>query len=148
MTLLKIIQYTIVAIYIIVPSYLFAWDGKVVSVTDGDTIKVMKAGKQVKIRLAAIDCPEMGGQPYGQNLSQCRHGSGERKNGLKRKRNLYSAVVFLLARRMIFSSMHCSENQITTILLVLKTYRLEVSARRYLNMKLLKTMESEKNFVA
>jgi micrococcal nuclease len=36
-----------------------------VSVTDGDTIKVLKEGIQVKIRLAAIDCPEKG-QPYGQ----------------------------------------------------------------------------------
>ena len=46
------------------PTLLFAWDGKVVSVTDGDTIKVLKDGKQVKIRLASIDCPEKG-QPYG-----------------------------------------------------------------------------------
>jgi len=36
---------------------------KVVSVTDGDTIKVLKDGKQIKIRLASIDCPERG-QPY------------------------------------------------------------------------------------
>jgi len=48
----------------ILPTLLFAWDGKVVSVTDGDTIKVLKDGKQVKIRLASIDCPEKG-QPYG-----------------------------------------------------------------------------------
>ena len=47
------------------PTLLFAWEGKVVSVTDGDTIKVLKDGKQVKIRLASIDCPEKG-QPYGQ----------------------------------------------------------------------------------
>ena len=45
------------------PSLLLAWEGKVVSVTDGDTIKVLKDGKQVKIRLAAIDCPEKG-QPW------------------------------------------------------------------------------------
>ena len=50
---------------ILFPSLLFARDGKVVSVTDGDTIKVLRDGKQVKIRLAAIDCPEKG-QPYGQ----------------------------------------------------------------------------------
>jgi endonuclease YncB( thermonuclease family) len=52
-------------IFVLFPSLLFAWEGKVVSVTDGDTIKVLKAGKQVKIRLASIDCPEKG-QPYGQ----------------------------------------------------------------------------------
>jgi len=35
-----------------------AWTGKVVSVTDGDTIKVLRDGRQVKIRLYGIDCPE------------------------------------------------------------------------------------------
>jgi endonuclease YncB( thermonuclease family) len=35
-----------------------AWSGKVVGVTDGDTIKVPKDGKQVRIRLFGIDCPE------------------------------------------------------------------------------------------
>ncbi|MFC1876501.1 thermonuclease family protein [Thermodesulfobacteriota bacterium] len=52
-------------ILLILPSLLSAWEGKVVSVTDGDTIKVLQNGIQVKIRLASIDCPEKG-QPYGQ----------------------------------------------------------------------------------
>jgi endonuclease YncB( thermonuclease family) len=55
----------ILAIILVLPSLLYAWEGRVVSITDGDTIKVLKAGIQVKIRLAAIDCPERG-QPYGQ----------------------------------------------------------------------------------
>ena len=43
-----------------------AWMAKVVSVTDGDTIKVYNAEfGQVKIRLYGIDTPEKG-QPYGQ----------------------------------------------------------------------------------
>ena len=50
---------------LVCPTLLYAWEGKVVSITDGDTIKVLKDGIQVKIRLAAIDCPEKG-QPYGQ----------------------------------------------------------------------------------
>ena len=60
-------KYTVIVFLVIVitPSLLFAWEGKVVSVTDGDTIKVLKDGIQVKIRLASIDCPEKG-QPYGQ----------------------------------------------------------------------------------
>ena len=42
-----------------------AWIAKVVSVTDGDTIKVFNAEKdQVKIILYGIDTPEKG-QPYG-----------------------------------------------------------------------------------
>jgi endonuclease YncB( thermonuclease family) len=38
--------------------------GKVVGVNDGDTIKVMREGKAVKVRLYGIDCPERK-QPYG-----------------------------------------------------------------------------------
>lgn len=54
---------------LILPSLLFAWEGKVVSVTDGDTIKVIKDGIQIKVRLAAIDCPEKG-QPWGKKAKQ------------------------------------------------------------------------------
>lgn len=51
-------------IFVLFPTLIFAWDGKVVGVTDGDTIKVLQNGTQVIIRLASIDCPEKG-QPYG-----------------------------------------------------------------------------------
>ncbi len=50
---------------ILVPSICLAWSGKVVSVTDGDTIKVMHNGKEEKIRLYGIDTPEKG-QDFGQ----------------------------------------------------------------------------------
>ncbi len=44
----------------------FAWPGQVVSVTDGDTIKVLDpGGRQVKIRLYGIDTPEKK-QAFGQ----------------------------------------------------------------------------------
>ena len=33
--------------------------GKVVAITDGDTIKVMHNGASERIRLWGIDCPEM-----------------------------------------------------------------------------------------
>ena len=36
----------------------YAFTGKVVGVTDGDTIKVIHDGKQVKIRLYGVDTPE------------------------------------------------------------------------------------------
>jgi len=42
----------------------FAWPGKVVNVSDGDTIKVLHDGQQVKVRLYGIDCPERS-QSYG-----------------------------------------------------------------------------------
>ena len=38
--------------------------GKVVGVSDGDTIKVIRQGRAVKLRLHGIDCPERK-QPYG-----------------------------------------------------------------------------------
>lgn len=40
------------------PLPLYAWTGKVVGVTDGDTIKVLRNREQVKIRLYGIDTPE------------------------------------------------------------------------------------------
>ena len=53
-------------ILILCPLTVHAWTGKVVSVTDGDTIKVYNAERgQVKIRFYGIDTPEKG-QPYGQ----------------------------------------------------------------------------------
>lgn len=46
-----------------------SWSGKVVGVSDGDTITVMKQGRGVKIRLAEIDCPEKR-QPFGKKAKQ------------------------------------------------------------------------------
>jgi endonuclease YncB( thermonuclease family) len=39
---------------------------KVVSVGDGDTIRVRMNGKPITVRLACIDAPETAQQPYGQ----------------------------------------------------------------------------------
>jgi micrococcal nuclease len=55
----------IISFLLISPLTAHAWMAKVVSVTDGDTIKVFNAEQgQVKIRLYGIDTPEKG-QPYG-----------------------------------------------------------------------------------
>jgi micrococcal nuclease len=55
----------IISFLLIFPLTAHAWMAKVVSVTDGDTIKVFNAEQgQVKIRLYGIDTPEKG-QPYG-----------------------------------------------------------------------------------
>jgi endonuclease YncB( thermonuclease family) len=59
----------LIAFILFLPTILFAWEGKVVGVMDGNTIKVLKYGKQVKIRLAAIDCPEKG-QPWSKRAKQ------------------------------------------------------------------------------
>ena len=48
----------------------FEFTGKVVGVTDGDTLKVLYQGnKQYKVRLQHIDCPE-NGQPFATKAKQ------------------------------------------------------------------------------
>lgn len=61
----------VVALIAAMPAFLYAWEGKVVGVSDGDTIMVLKAGEQVKVRLASIDCPEKG-KPHNHATSVSR----------------------------------------------------------------------------
>ncbi|MCR9198351.1 MAG: thermonuclease family protein [Planctomycetaceae bacterium] len=47
-----------------------SWQGKVVGVSDGDTIDVLtSANRKVRLRLNAVDCPETG-QPFGANAKK------------------------------------------------------------------------------
>ena len=46
-----------------------AFTGKVVAISDGDTIRVMHNGRAERIRLWGIDCPEKR-QPFGTRASQ------------------------------------------------------------------------------
>lgn len=49
----------------LIPIFLFALEGKAISVTDGDTIKILTSERQqIKVRLYGIDTPEKK-QPYG-----------------------------------------------------------------------------------
>ncbi len=54
----------VLAFFLLVPVPCFPWLGKVVGVSDGDTIRVMHRGRANKIRLFGIDCPELG-QAFG-----------------------------------------------------------------------------------
>jgi endonuclease YncB( thermonuclease family) len=56
-------------VLILLPSFSWAWSGKVVGVADGDTITVLRDKEQVRIRLYGIDCPE-GGQAFGKKAKQ------------------------------------------------------------------------------
>ena len=43
-----------------------ALKGEVLSIGDGDTIRVRQGGRAITVRLACIDAPEMAQRPYGQ----------------------------------------------------------------------------------
>ena len=47
----------------------FAWDGQVSSVIDGDTITILKGKESITVRLYGIDCPEKG-QDFGTKATQ------------------------------------------------------------------------------
>jgi micrococcal nuclease len=59
----------LLVLLVLFPSLSWAWSGKVVGVTDGDTITVLHAGRGEKIRLYGIDCPEKG-QDFGTRAKQ------------------------------------------------------------------------------
>jgi micrococcal nuclease len=52
-----------------IDSHALTWQGKVVGVSDGDTITVMHDGKSEKIRLYGVDCPEKA-QDFGQKAKR------------------------------------------------------------------------------
>ena len=63
---MKILKYILFCALLFLPTNIFAWQGKVISVYDGDTITVSTMDNQkVKIRLYGIDAPELKKQPYG-----------------------------------------------------------------------------------
>ena len=66
------------------------FSGKVVGVTDGDTVTVLDGRIQVKVRLSEIDAPEKA-QPFGnrakQALSNLVHGQEVRVVGNAKDRN-------------------------------------------------------------
>jgi endonuclease YncB( thermonuclease family) len=63
---LKILKYIVFCALLFSSVPCLAWQGKVISVYDGDTITVSTSDNQkVKIRLYGIDAPELKKQPYG-----------------------------------------------------------------------------------
>lgn len=70
----KSIRNWILAVFFVIASLstsdILAWEGKVVGISDGDTITVLSPDKrQIKIRLYGVDCPE-GGQDFGSRAKQ------------------------------------------------------------------------------
>jgi micrococcal nuclease len=60
-----------IILFLLFASSLYAeeFTGKVVGISDGDTIKVMYEGRAEKVRLYGIDCPEKG-QAFGNRAKQ------------------------------------------------------------------------------
>lgn len=66
----QIILIILFVVTLLAPFPTFAWSGKCVGIQDGDTITVLKDGKdQVRIRFHGIDCPERG-QAFGNRARQ------------------------------------------------------------------------------
>lgn len=62
--------FLIVFCLLLLPHTALAWPGLVVGISDGDTITVLRNGReQVKIRLYGIDCPEKR-QAWGNRAAQ------------------------------------------------------------------------------
>jgi micrococcal nuclease len=59
----------VVSCFLLLPHPAWAWSSKVVGVTDGDTITVLRDKHPQKIRLYGIDCPEKR-QPFGKRAKQ------------------------------------------------------------------------------
>ncbi len=62
---LPLVCFLLLAVYLLAPATLSAqtFSGKVVGISDGDTIKVLRDGIETKIRMEGIDCPESG-EPF------------------------------------------------------------------------------------
>ena len=67
-TPLRICGVVISLVFAVSPAFA-DFSGRVVGVSDGDTIKVMHNGRAEKIRLNGIDCPEKA-QPFGTKAKQ------------------------------------------------------------------------------
>jgi micrococcal nuclease len=59
----------IMVLFLVVSGLADTFSGRVVAVTDGDTIKVMHQGRAERVRLQGIDCPEKQ-QAFGKRAKQ------------------------------------------------------------------------------
>jgi len=69
---LKLLKRTICSgffLSFLIPCLCWGWQGRVVSVAEGDTIIVLHEGKRERIRLYGVDCPEKG-QQFDDNAKQ------------------------------------------------------------------------------
>lgn len=59
----------LVVFFVILSQSAWAWQGKVVGVTDGDSVTILHDGRREEIRLYGVDCPEKH-QDFGQKSKE------------------------------------------------------------------------------
>ena len=74
-----------------------AWEAEVVAVPDGDSLKVRSQGKEVKVRLYGIDCPEFGQDNWQDARRLTRSLAGGQRISLEiMDRDQYGRIVALV----------------------------------------------------
>jgi endonuclease YncB( thermonuclease family) len=64
-----LITFCFTVFYLIMPGLAWAWSGMVVDVVTGETITVLRNGKNEEVSLYGIDCPDEG-QPFSSQARQ------------------------------------------------------------------------------
>jgi len=67
--MISYISLLVIVLAVSLPEIVLCWEGKVIGVADGDTLKVLFTGREEKIRLFGVDCPEEG-QEFGTKAKQ------------------------------------------------------------------------------
>jgi len=84
----------ILVLFLAFPVWAGTFPGKVVAVTDGDTIKVMHQGRAERVRLAGVDCPEKH-QAFGKKAKQFTAdlAMGQEVNVIAQKKDRYGRTL-------------------------------------------------------
>jgi micrococcal nuclease len=84
----------ILVLFLAFPVWAGTFSGKVVAVTDGDTIKVMHQGRAERVRLAGVDCPEKH-QAFGKKAKQFTPSlvMGQEVNVIAQKKDRYGRTL-------------------------------------------------------
>ena len=93
----RLLPSLLLSFLLLLPSVALAWQGKVVEVTDGDTLVVQKGNTEVDVRLYGVDTPESD-QHFGTKATRfaARLAGNERVEIDQKDRDQYGRVVGLV----------------------------------------------------